>query len=229
MKHAFLAAVLILASSVAFADTASVLLNGEKVRNMSAEEYAAAVRGASSINVRGSNELSAIYIAAFYGTPDNIIALISAGADVNARTSHGYTPLHQAANSEKPDNIIILVGAGADVNARDEGGGTALHWAAATGTPDSIAALLSAGAHINARDQLGLTALHNAAVQGGSSVPAMNIIFPAKPANIIALLEAGASGSIKNNEGRTPFDVARDNDSLKGTPAYWALNDAQYK
>ena len=52
MKHAFLAAALIIASSVAFADTTSVLLDREKVRSMSAEEYAAAVRSAPDVNVR---------------------------------------------------------------------------------------------------------------------------------------------------------------------------------
>ena len=43
VKHAFLAAALIIAGSVAFADTTSVLLDADKVSNMSAEEYAAAV------------------------------------------------------------------------------------------------------------------------------------------------------------------------------------------
>ena len=52
MKHAFLAVALILASSVAFADTTSVLLDLEKVRSMSAEEYAAAVRSAPDVNAR---------------------------------------------------------------------------------------------------------------------------------------------------------------------------------
>ncbi len=55
MKHAFLAAALIIASPVAFADTTSVLLSGKTVRNMSAEEYAAAVRSAPDVNARGED------------------------------------------------------------------------------------------------------------------------------------------------------------------------------
>ena len=52
MKHAFLAVALIIASSVVFADTTSVLLDPSKVRSMSAEEYAAAVRSTPDVNVR---------------------------------------------------------------------------------------------------------------------------------------------------------------------------------
>ena len=52
MKHAFLAVALIIASSVAFADATSVLLDSEMVRNMSAEEYDAAVRSAPDVNAR---------------------------------------------------------------------------------------------------------------------------------------------------------------------------------
>jgi hypothetical protein len=117
MKRAILAAVLILASSVAFADATSVLLDADKVSKMSAEEYAAAVKSAPDVNVRGK---------------------------------FGQTPLHYAAKK---------------------------------GTP----------------------------------------------ANIVALLEAGASGGVKDKKGKTPFDYARGNDKVEGTAAYWALNDAQYK
>jgi hypothetical protein len=52
MKQLLLAVALIIASSAAFADTTSVLLDSEKVRSMSAEEYAAAVSSAPDVNVR---------------------------------------------------------------------------------------------------------------------------------------------------------------------------------
>ena len=89
MKHAFLAAALIIASSVAFADAASVLLDPNKVRSMSAEEYAAAVRSAPDINARSKGGTAPLHVAAAAGTPDNITALVSAGADVEARTKGG--------------------------------------------------------------------------------------------------------------------------------------------
>ena len=48
------------------------------------------------------------------------------------------------------------------------------------------------------------------------------------PANIQALLDAGADAKAKNKEGKTPWDLAQENEKLKGTKGYWALNDAQY-
>ena len=76
--------------------------------------------------------------------------------------------------------------------------------------------LVSVAANVNARDKHGLTPLHLAAAYG-------------TPDNIAALLEGGASGSVKDGEGKTPFDLARRNDKVKGTAAYRALNDAQEK
>ena len=43
-----------------------------------------------------------------------------------------------------------------------------------------------------------------------------------------AVLDAGADGGAKNDDNETPFDRAKKNEKLKGTDAYWALNDAQY-
>jgi ankyrin repeat protein len=42
------------------------------------------------------------------------------------------------------------------------------------------------------------------------------------------LLEAGADSKAKNEEGKTPWDLAQENEKIKGTKGYWALNDAQY-
>ena len=220
MKHAFFAAALIIASSVAFADATSVLLDRDKVRSMSAEEFAAAVRSAPDVNARDKKGWTALHIAAFGGTSDNIAALLEAGSDVNARTTaKGFTPLHIAAGfgTRYPEMITALLNAGANVEARDKNGWTALRFAAAAGgTLETITALLSVGADVNARDKKGWTALHAVAAKG-------------TPETIIALLEAGASGSVKSKNGKTPFDLAEDNDKVKETAAYWALNDAQYK
>ena len=62
----------------------------------------------------------------------------------------------------------------------------------------------------------GLTPLHRA-VKGGNFW------------SINALLDAGADATIKTKDGKTPFDLAAENPEVKGTAAYWRLNDAQYK
>ena len=104
---------------------------------------------------------------------------------------------------------------GADVMARTEGGSTPLHLAALADTPANVQALLAAGADVMARNKDGTTPLHVAAKYG-------------TPANVQALLDAGAGSKAKNEEGKTPWDYAQENEKLKGTKGYWALNDAQY-
>jgi ankyrin repeat protein len=66
-----------------------------------------------------------------------------------------------------------------------------------------------------ARDKFGLTPLHRTAQSGN-------------PANIKALLAVGADAKAKDEESKTPWDYAQENEKLKGTKGYWALNDAQY-
>ena len=107
---------------------------------------------------------------------------------------------------------------GFSVKDRDDFGMTPLHYAAALGSnPDVITALTEAGADVNARDEDGWTPLHRAASLNDN------------PDVITTLIKAGADGSIEDIFGKTPFDRAKNNEALKNTDAYWALNDARYK
>lgn len=49
------------------------------------------------------------------------------------------------------------------------------------------------------------------------------------PESVTILLNAGADGSLKDEYGKTPFDLAIDNGKLNGSNAYWALNDARFR
>jgi len=48
------------------------------------------------------------------------------------------------------------------------------------------------------------------------------------PEVIILLLDAGADGKAKDNDGNTAFDYAMKNKHIKRTDAYRRLNVAQY-
>jgi ankyrin repeat protein len=83
--------------------------------------------------------------------------------------------------------------------------------------PDVIEVLLGAGANVNARDERGWTPLMYAA-RSNNNLEVINL-----------LLNNGADGSLESNNGKTAFDHAKDNEYLKGTDAYWELNEAQYE
>ena len=76
--------------------------------------------------------------------------------------------------------------------------------------------LLAAGAAVMVMDGYRATPLHSASRGYGTS------------ANIQVLLDAGADANAKAEESNTPWDYAQENEDLKGTKGYWALNDAQY-
>ena len=84
-----------------------------------------------------------------------------------------------------------------------------------TATTSDVKAKLDAGADVKARSKYGSTPLHSAARFG-------------TPESIQVLLKAGADAKAETKDGKTPWDLAQDNDKLKGTKGYWALNDAQY-
>ena len=50
----------------------------------------------------------------------------------------------------------------------------------------------------------------------------------ATTSDVKAELNAGADAKAKDQNGKTTWDLAQDNDKLKDTKSYWALNDAQY-
>ena len=173
-----------------------------------------------SVNDRNDRGATPLHFAAVVSVnPDVITALLEAGADVNTRAEGGETPLYMAAQlNPNPGVIHALIKAGADANARETYGETPLHAAAKMNSnPDVITMLIIGGADVNARNGYEATALHAAAWENSN------------PDVITALLERGADGSIEDDNGRTPFDLAKENEAIKNTDAYWALNDARFK
>lgn len=166
-----------------------------------------------------------MFASAISKNPAVLEVLLEAGADVNARDAGGKTPLFLAVSlNSMPEVVTFLLNAGANVNARNQQGNTPLH-----GKPfgrnvpyffnntSALSVLLDAGADINATNEDGWTPLHTAAEASDN------------PALVTALLDAGADGTAVNEDRQTPFDLAKNNDALAGTDAYWALNDARFE
>ena len=78
--------------------------------------------------------------------------------------------------------------------------------------PDLITILLDAGASLEARDRFDRTPLHCAVVSEN-------------PAVITVLLDAGADPKAESDEGKLPWDYAKDRGDLKGTEAYRRLRE----
>ena len=146
-----------------------------------------------------------------------VIEVLLPAVDPTTRSSSGTPVLHAVAERSSLANVAKLLAAGADVTARTTTGQTALHGAAASNDdPAVVEALLAAGADLAARDTEGRTALHLAASRSDN------------PAVVEALLAAGADATARDGEGQTPWDLAQENEALKGSDVYWRLNDARF-
>ena len=76
---------------------------------------------------------------------------------------------------------------------------------------------IDAGADPEARTEDGLTPLVYAA-SGNENAEVLQV-----------LIDAGADAAPKNTVGKNAWDLIQNNDALKGTSAYWALNDLRFR
>ena len=207
-------------------------------------------------NALDRKDRTPLHLVAVFGTaPESVTALVRAGADLDAQDAKGRTPLEYAEKfGETPEVVAALRSAkdGAsgppkaaatescanwntprffrnaklddlsrcleteDPNARNENGRTPMHYAAQGSSPAMVTALAEAGANVNAPDEKGeWTPLHLAAW------------FSKTPSVVAALLVAGANPAATDKAGKTPWDYARSNAALEGTPPYWRLNEEQ--
>lgn len=75
---------------------------------------------------RNSRRLRLLHLAAFEGSVDTVLLLLSAGASVNAQDLDGWTPLMYAARNETDGETLVrtLVAAGADLDKKNNRGRT---------------------------------------------------------------------------------------------------------
>ncbi|XP_071636453.1 uncharacterized protein [Temnothorax longispinosus] len=153
-----------------------------------------------------------INIAASNGDIQAIHRLLKGGADASDKDIDGRTPLHYAVSSGQASVVDILLKNRADVTQVTNKGNTPLHIATSKGYKEIVEVLLQHVSHdklnnfINAKTAAtGATSLHVAAKNGFLDVTK-------------SLLKQGAIYNIKDNEGKTPLDLSKDqnvNDLLK--------------
>lgn len=69
-----------------------------------------------AIDETGSEGMTALHFAAFYGLKDAVTNLIDSGADFNKPRDDGANALHLAAHNGHTDVVRLLLNAGVDVN-----------------------------------------------------------------------------------------------------------------
>jgi len=124
---------------------------------------------------RNADGWTPLHLAAFFGTPELINALLDRGASVDARSGNAManTPLHAAVAGGKTENVAALVKRGADVNAQQSGGWTALHGAAQSGNREMVEVLIAHRADVKARAGNNQNPLDLALQKGHESVAAL--------------------------------------------------------
>lgn len=99
--------------------------------------------GGADVNLRGSQQATALHWAAFNGNLELVRMLLDAGARVDASLENGSTPLHLAAFEGHTDVVRLLLQHGADAGARTLDGITPVAWARREQHQETLQALVA--------------------------------------------------------------------------------------
>jgi ankyrin repeat protein len=133
------------------------------------------------------------------GDIEELTSLIAQGVNINEIDPEGKA-LHTAIIKENIALVDLLVKAGTNLNVPDAAGRTPLHVAVILDNPELVL-LLTNKETVNAADKHGNTPLHWAVRNN-------------KPALVKILMDSGANPSKRNNQNKTPLDLAQQNPKL---------------
>ncbi|CAG8617309.1 1040_t:CDS:2, partial [Funneliformis mosseae] len=126
-----------------------------------------------------------------------VTLLINHGADPNLRDSQGFNGLHLATHSSNTMLVLYLIYQDMDIDTPDTLQHTPLMWAAYQGDPLTLDLFIRLGASISKVDTARFTPLHWAVTKGNQMC-------------LRKLIEAGADINAKEDNGKSPVDLARE-------------------
>ena len=143
-----------------------------------------------NVNLQDRWGITALMVAAQYGTADMVKTLLEHGAKPDIQNNDGWTALALAARYGTADMVKTLLEHGAKPDIQKNDGWPVLIIAARYGTADMVKILLEHGAKPDIQNNDGWTALIVAARYGTADM-------------VKTLLEHGAKPDIQNNDGWT--------------------------
>ena len=155
------------------------------------------------VNARDSHGRTPLHVAAFARQGEAISALAAAGAELGALEADRYDAVTIAAVADDEATLRRLLALGASarlITSRYDG--TALIAAAHLGHDGVVRQLIAAGAPLDHVNNLHWTALIESIVLGNGGAR--------HQATLKALLDAGASTTLTDRQGRTPLQLARE-------------------
>lgn len=150
--------------------------------------------------IRAARRTISFHEACVVGDTVRVRELLAKGQAVDERSVDGFTPLGLAVFFRHRDVARVLMDAGADLNLKASNTTQAapIHAAVARSDLKILEALLLRGASPNLPQQRMMRPLHEAAAAGNVPAVAMLLMF-------------GADLSVKNEEGKSAADFAREN------------------
>ncbi len=153
------------------------------------------IKGAE-VNAQNDSGKTALMLAAFLGKLNIIKELLNNGASLTRTDKAGCTVLHYAVDGGNLEAIQYFLMENVDINARDNNGWTPLLRSASVGGVKEVADLLCKfKADVNVLDNEKKSALMVAVINGNQPF-------------VQVLVENGADLNLKNEYGRTPYEMA---------------------